>query len=65
MDRTVKILLGMIAASLFMLNLQLAGFTLVKEAQALPSQTIKVQGLETGLSRIASKIDDCCTMKPY
>ena len=32
MDRTVKILLGMIAASLFMLNLQLAGVSLVSDA---------------------------------
>ena len=34
MDRTVKILLGMIAASLFMLNIQLAGGSLVSEAHA-------------------------------
>ena len=34
MDRTIKFLLGVIAASLVMLNLQLAGVSLVKEAHA-------------------------------
>jgi len=34
MDRTIKFLLGVIAASLVMLNLQLAGVSLVSEAHA-------------------------------
>jgi hypothetical protein len=34
MDRTIKLLLGVIAASLVMLNLQLAGVSLVKDAHA-------------------------------
>jgi hypothetical protein len=34
MDRTIKCLLGVIAASLLMLNLQLAGGSLVKDAHA-------------------------------
>ncbi len=34
MDRTIKFLLGVIAASLLMLNLQLAGVSLVKDAHA-------------------------------
>jgi hypothetical protein len=34
MDRTIKCLLGVIAASLVMLNLQLAGVSLVKDAHA-------------------------------
>ena len=34
MDRTIKFLLGVIAASLLMLNLQLAGVSLVSEAHA-------------------------------
>ena len=34
MNRTIKFLLGVIAASLLMLNLQLAGVSLVKDAHA-------------------------------
>ena len=34
MDRIIKLFLGMIAVSLIMLNLQLAGVSFVKEAQA-------------------------------
>ena len=34
MDRTVKFLLSLIALSLIMLNMQLAGVTLVREAHA-------------------------------
>jgi len=57
MDRTIKFLLGVIAASLLMLNLQLAGGSLVKDAQAqYGSQTITVKFLGTEFEGIASAI---------
>ena len=52
MDRTIKFLLGIVAASLVMLNLQLAGVEFVKEAQAeLMSSDVK--GIESKLEDIA------------
>ena len=55
MDRTVKFLLFVIAASLVMLNLQLAGVGLVKDARAeIDSADISI--ISSGLSNIASVI---------
>ena len=55
MDRTMKFLLGIVAASLVMLNLQLAGVEFVKEAQAeLMSSDVK--GIESKLEDIAKAI---------
>ena len=58
MDRTVKILLGMIAASLFMLNLQLAGVSLVSEANAYGGDSnVTISFLGSEFEGIASSID--------
>ncbi len=60
MDRTVKFLLFVIAASLVMLNLQLAGVGLIREARADVSST-DMLNIENGLMSISNSIDriDC------
>ncbi|MAI25305.1 MAG: hypothetical protein CMN75_04655 [Spirochaeta sp.] len=55
MDRTMKFLLGIVAASLVMLNLQLAGVEFVKEAHA-ELMSSDVQGIESKLEDIAKAI---------
>ncbi len=57
MDRTIKFLLGIVAASLVMLNLQLAGVEFVKEAQA-ELMSADVKGIESRLEDIAKAIRD-------
>ena len=58
MDRTVKLLLGLIAFSLISLNLQLAGFELVGEAKAeldLVDHSMvsdRLRGIERAIGRI-------------
>ena len=54
MDRTIKFLLGVIAASLLMLNLQLAGGSLVKDAHA----SVGEHAIADSLNRIAAAIRD-------
>ena len=53
MDRTIKFLLGIVAASLVMLNLQLAGVEFVKEAAQLG---IAVPGLDRDLCKLTPKL---------
>ena len=55
MDRTVKILLAIIAFSLVSLNLQLAGVELVKEANA-KVQSSDFVGIKDALNNIADAI---------
>ena len=57
MDRTIKFLLGIVAASLVMLNLQLAGVEFVKEAHA-ELMSADVKGIESRLEDIAKAIRD-------
>jgi hypothetical protein len=62
MDRTIKFLLGVIAASLLMLNLQLAGVSLVKDAHAeLYGFSSEFKNISGALNNIASSISgiDC------
>jgi hypothetical protein len=60
MDRTVKFLLFVIAASLVMLNLQLAGVGFVKEAHA-NVRALDLIDIENGLMGISTAISgiDC------
>jgi len=51
----MKFLLGIVAASLVMLNLQLAGVEFVKEAQA-ELMSADVKGIESKLEDIAEAI---------
>jgi len=62
MDRTVKLLLGVIAASLLMLNLQLAGVSLVSEAHAgggpdLEMASHLIAGSLQDITRAINRID--------
>ena len=63
MDRTVKILLGIVAASLVMLNMQLAGVSFVKEAHAeTTSMNLNdFRMISLGFTEVASAIEgiDC------
>jgi hypothetical protein len=58
MDRTIKFLLGVIAASLLMLNLQLAGVSLVKDAHASTAPiATALDGIANALNNIAVAIN--------
>ena len=63
MDRTVKFLLGIIAASLILLNMQLAGVGFVKEAQAQIG-ALDLDGIETRLEGIKASICDAAGKSP-
>ena len=56
MDRTIKFLLGVIAASLLMLNLQLAGVSLVKDAHAEWDSSFDTKLIVKALNGIATAI---------
>ena len=60
MDRSIKVLLGIIAASLVALNLQLAGVSLVGEAHAGELGMQDFEMITRGLSEIASAIRISC-----
>ena len=60
MDRTVKILLAIIAFSLVSLNMQLAGLSLVSEAKAeVASMDITLLGMSIDKVALAIKAIDC------
>ena len=63
-DRTVKFLLRIIAASLVLLNMQLAGVGLVKEAQAQIS-ALDLEGIETRLEGIKASIYNAAGKSPH
>jgi hypothetical protein len=64
MDRTVKFLLGIIAASLILLNMQLAGVGFVKEAQAQIG-ALDLDGIETRLEGIKASICNAAGKSPH
>ena len=64
MDRTVKFLLGIIAASLILLNMQLAGVDFVKEAQ-VQIGALDLDGIETRLEGIKASICDAAGKSPH
>lgn len=62
MDRTVKFLLALIALSLISLNLQLAGFELVGEANAQGLDHNDFRMIQSGLLGIESAITNASVM---
>ena len=60
MDRTVKLLLAIIAFSLVSLNLQLAGVSLVSEAKA-ELNGLDLMGISLSIDSIAGGIDSVAT----
>ena len=64
MDRTIKILLGTIATSLILLNMQLAGIGVVNEAHAQIG-ALDLNGIETRLEGIKASICDAAGKSPH